>query len=169
MLRRRLRQILPPSALLVAAACASPPPPPSRPSALLSHSLPAFEGDTVSRNHFYTAQGTNHPMIVHFFSSDCAECPRTLSAAQSFYASSSDLVVVGVAEDASAAHVRGLVDRLGIHFPVVLDQDARIAHQYSVTEMPSVFVVSAYGKVSWLGGANTTEDSLRAAVSDAQH
>jgi hypothetical protein len=75
---------------------------------------------------------------------------------------------VGVAEDASAVRARGLVDRLGLHFPVVLDEDGRIAHQYEVTEMPAVFVVSQYGKVSWLGGPETTEDSLRAAVSVAQ-
>jgi peroxiredoxin len=154
--------------LLFVAACASAPPPPSRPSALLSHSLPAFEGDTLTHNHFYTAQGTNHPMIVHFFSADCRDCPRTLSAAQSFYAGNSDLIVVGVSEDESPGHTQGLVDRLGLHFPVVLDRDGRIARQYEVTEMPALFVVSPYGKVSWLGGADTTEDSLRAAVSVAQ-
>lgn len=165
---RLLRQLPFSCSLLAAIACASAPPPPSRPSPLLSHSLPAFEGDTLSHNHFYTAQGTNHPMVVHFFSSDCAECPRTLSAAQSSYASSSDLVVVGVAEDASAVHARGLADRLGLHFPIVLDTDGRIAHQFEVTDMPAVFVVSPYGKVSWLGGSETTEDSLRAAVSVAQ-
>jgi len=130
--------------------------------------MPSFEGDTLTHNRFYTAQGTNHPMILHFFSSDCRDCPRTLSAAQSVYSSSSDLVVVGISEDASPARTQVLVDHLGIHFPVVLDEDGRIAREYQVTEMPAVFVVSPYGRVHWLGGAEANEDSLRAAVSDTQ-
>src|SRR5215471_14852406 len=71
MLGRRtacLRTMLCP--LLVLAACAVPPPPPSQPSPLLSHTMPTFEGDTLSRNHFYTAQGSEYPMVVKFFSSD---------------------------------------------------------------------------------------------------
>lgn len=165
---RRLRGFVYSCSLLAAAACASAPPPPSRPSPLLSHSLPGFEGDTLSHNHFYSAQGTNHPMIVHFFSSDCADCPRTLSAAQSFYASHSDTIVVGISEDASPTHARILIDRLGVHFPVVIDEDGRIAHDYQVTEMPALFVISPYGRVSWAGGADVTEDALRSAVSVAQ-
>lgn len=130
--------------------------------------MPSFEGDTLTHNHFYTAQGTSHPMIVHFFSADCRECPRTLSAAQSLYSGSSELVVVGVVEDASPGDAQRLVDRLGVHFPIVLDPNGRIAHDYQVTDMPALFVVSPYGKVSWLGGADATEDSLRAAVNASQ-
>jgi peroxiredoxin len=130
--------------------------------------MPSFEGDTLSQNHFYAAQGTNHPMIVHFFSSDCRDCSRTLSAAQSFYGSSTDLIVVGISEDASRTDTQVLVERLGIHFPIVLDHDGHIARQYQVAEMPAVFVISPYGKVSWLGGSDATEDSLRAAVSVAE-
>ncbi len=127
--------------------------------------MPSFEGDTLSRNHFYAAQATGHPMIVQFFSSDCGDCPRTLSAAQNVYGGSSDLVAVGVAEDASPAAAQGLTERLGIHFPVVLDPGGRIARQYQVTALPAVFVISQYGKVTWVGDGDATEDAMRAAVS----
>src|SRR5262245_9642228 len=87
---------------LVLSACSMPPPPASQPSPLLSHSMPSFEGDTLSRNHFYTAQGSEYPMVVKFFSSNCTACRKTLAAVQRVYENDSDLVVVGISEDESA-------------------------------------------------------------------
>jgi peroxiredoxin len=126
--------------------------------------MPSFEGDTVSHNHFYTAQATGYPMVVRFFSPKSAKSKETLTALQRVYEDSSDLVVVAVSADASAAETRQVVDELGIHYPVILDEGGRISKQYQVTETPATFVVSAHGKVSWVGGARATEDAVRAAV-----
>jgi peroxiredoxin len=126
--------------------------------------MPSFEGDTLSRNHFYTAQGNGFPMVVKFFSSNCARCKETLSALQRVYADSADLVVVGISEDDSAVEARQMVDGLGIHFPVILDVGGQVSKQFQVTQMPATFVMTPNGSVSWVGGADQTEDGIRAAV-----
>lgn len=126
--------------------------------------MPTFEGDTLSRNHFYTAQGNGFPMVVKFFSSKCTRCKETLLAMQRVYEDSSDLVVVGISEDETAVEARRLVDELGIHFPVILDVDGKVSKQYQVTEIPATFVMTSNGSVSWVGGTDQTEAGVRAAI-----
>src|ERR1043165_9319792 len=113
----------------VLAGCAVAPPPPSAPSPLLSHSMPGFEGDTVSHNHFYTAQGSGYAMVVRFFSGNNAETKETLAALQRVYEDNSDLVVVAVSADASPGATRQVVDELGLHYPVIIDEGGRISQQ----------------------------------------
>lgn len=155
--------------LLVAlTACSGAPPPPSQPSPLLKRTMPTFEGDTLTRGHFYTAQGNGYPMVVKFFSSKCEPCKQTLAAVQSVYADSSDLVVVGISEDTSAAEARGTADALGLHFPIILDTDGSVMKQYQVTAVPATFVITRNGNVSWVGGKEQTEAGVRAAVRAAR-
>jgi peroxiredoxin len=149
--------------LLVISACAGAPPP-SQPSPLLRRVMPTFEGDTLSRNHFYTAQGSGFPMVVKFFSSKCDRCKETLLALQRVYADSSDLIVVGISEDETAVEASRLVDTLGIHFPVILDIGGKVSKQYEVREIPATFVMTPNGSVSWVGGKEQTEDGVRAAI-----
>jgi peroxiredoxin len=127
--------------------------------------MPTFEGDTLSRNHFYTAQGNGYPMIVKFFSSKCTECRNTLTALQHVYEDNpNDLIVIGISEDNSEAEARQFVDSLGVHFPVILDEGGTVQKQYSVTHLPATFVVTPNGSVSWVGYSEQTEDGVRAAV-----
>jgi peroxiredoxin len=131
--------------------------------------MPTFEGDTLTRGHFYTAQGNGYPMVVKFFSSTCAACRDTLAAIQRVYADNgSDLVVVGVAEDESAAVARHTADDLGLHFPIILDTGGTVLRQYQVTQIPATFVITRNGNVSWVGGKEQTEAGVRAAIRAAR-
>lgn len=154
--------------LLALAACSGAPPPPSQPSPLLKRTMPTFEGDTLTRGHFYTAQGNGYPMVVKFFSSKCEACKQTLAAVQSVYADSTDLVVVGVSEDDSAVDARRTADGLGLHFPIILDEGGSVMKQYQVTAVPATFVITRNGNVSWVGGKEQTEAGIRAAVRAAR-
>jgi peroxiredoxin len=126
--------------------------------------MPGFEGDTVSHNHFYTAQGAGYAMVVRFFSGNNAETKETLAALQRVYEDNSDLVVVAVSRDASPGATRQVVDELGLHYPVIIDEGGQISKQYQVTETPATFVITTHGTVSWVGGARATEDAISAAV-----
>ena len=126
--------------------------------------MPAFEGMTLSRNHFYTAQGTERPMVVHFFSSNGTGSRRASSVVQKVYEGDSELLVVGISEDDSAAEARQNVDELGIHFPVILDEGGRISKLYGVSDVPATFVITLRGSVIWVGAADESEEGVRAAV-----
>jgi predicted transcriptional regulator len=51
-----------------------------------------------------------------------------------------------------------------VKFPVAVDGEGIVARRFEVEERPRTFVVDAQGRVSWVGGAELTEDSLTAAV-----
>jgi peroxiredoxin len=131
--------------------------------------MPTFEGDTLSANHFDSGQGGGHRMVVNFFSSDCGECQKkTLPALQRIYEGATNLVVVGVCGDESAATARQFVNGLGLSFPVVHDPTGRVAKLYEASAKTATFVITPGGRVSWVGGAGQTEDTLRAALDAAE-
>ena len=107
-------------------------------------------------------------MVVNFFSSDCRECKATLPALQHIYEGETNLVVVGVCADTSAATAREFVNGLGLSFPVVHDPDGKVAKLYAASETAATFVVTPRWRVSWVGGRKQTEDVLRAALDAAE-
>ena len=152
---------------LLYACGASAPPPPSQPSPILHRVMPTFDGDTLSQNHFDSGQGGGNRMIVNFFSSDCRECKTTLPALQRIYEGKTNLVVVGICGDTSAATAREFVNGLGLSFPVVHDPKGKVAKLYEVSGGAATFVMTPGGRVSWVGGPKQTEDALRAALDAA--
>jgi peroxiredoxin len=153
--------------LCAATACASTPPPRSQENPLLSRVRPSFYGETVSNTEFASDQAKGHTMTLMFFSSNCARCSNTVSAVARIQADEPNVVVVGIAEEESVADARTFVTRRGLHFPVLLDGNRRIAHDYHVTEVPTTFVISSNGSVSWVGGPEQTEEGIRAALAAA--
>lgn len=150
-----------------AVGCASAPPPPSEPSPIYQRVMPTFDGETLSLNHFDSGQGGGHRMVVKFFSTDCRECKTTLPALQHIYEGTSNLVVVGVCEDESASRAREFVNALGLSFPVVHDPKGAVARLYEANGKSPTFIITPRGRVSWVGGAEQSEDVLRAALAAA--
>jgi peroxiredoxin len=154
-------------ALCAATACASIPPPRSQDSPLLSRVRPSFHGETLSSTEFASDQAKGHKMIVKFFSSKCSRCSKTVLAVERIQVDDADIVVVGIAEEQSAADARVFVNQRGLHFPVLLDGSGSIARDYHVTELPTTFVIAPNGSVSWVGGSEQTEEGIRAALAAA--
>lgn len=153
--------------LCLATACTSTPPPRSQESPLLSRVRPSFYGETLSNTEFASDQARGHTMTLMFFSSKSARCSSTVSAVQRIQVDEPSVVVVGIAEEESAADARAFVTRRGLHFPVLFDGNGHIAHDYHVTEVPTTFVIASNSSVSWVGGPEQTEAGIRAALAAA--
>jgi peroxiredoxin len=130
--------------------------------------MPSFEGETLGGTHFYSAQASDHAMLLLFFSSKAPGCRSNLSIVQRVYESTSEVVAVGVSEDESPTEARRLTDELGIHFPVIVDEGGRISKQYQEPKLPTTFVVDRQSKITWVGGADETEEGVSSAVSLAR-
>jgi peroxiredoxin len=156
------------SSVVMLAGCGASTPPPSQRNPLLANIMPSFEGKTLNMTPFDSGQGSGHPMVIKFFSTECKRCQRTLPALQRIYEDNPGIVMVGVSEDESVGQARRLVEGLGVRFPVIHDSEGRLAKQYSVEDMPVTFVMSKNGTVRWVGGPDQTEDGVRAAVSAAE-
>lgn len=163
---RRLALLAPLLAGLL--GCASPPPPKSQPSPLLGDVMPSFESTTLNGNPVMSGAYEGHKLVLSFVGVKCEPCERVLSAAQAVYSSNREVVVVGVFQREGSEKALSTAARLELRFPVVVDRDGSLAKHFHIEQVPSTFVVNERGRVSWLGGADVTEDGLNAALHAAK-
>lgn len=129
--------------------------------------MPGFEleplnGSTRDSGSFY-----GRTLVLAFVAPDCTPCDQTLQAAQDVYADDHELVVVAVVGSDRETAAR-LSSKHGVKFPVAVDGEGTVARRFEVEERPRTFVVDAQGRVTWVGGAELTEDSLSRAVNAAR-
>jgi peroxiredoxin len=144
-------------------ACTTHPPPPSAKSPLISGIVPGFASKTVSGREFETGEFHGRPFVVSIVSPSCAACETSLRATQAMYADNHDVAVVGVFRGDLVGAAR-LASDLSLKFPIVADPDGRIARRFEIDEVPRTFVADSQGRISWVGGADLTEEALSSAV-----
>jgi peroxiredoxin len=99
-------------------------------------SAPDFRLRTVDGESFQLAEhlGT-HVVVMSFWTSFCSNCRAELTQMQRLYEELADrgLLVLAVALDSSdtISDVRVVRDRLGFTFPVLLDEESRVAARYN--------------------------------------
>lgn len=107
------------------------------------------------------------PVVLDFTASWCPSCqaqgPIVNAVAQRFQ--DKGLVVVGIdtSED-DHAWADKWVQRKKFAFPIAFDDDNRIAHQYGVTALPTLVVISKEGKVVAVRHGVTSDADLETLV-----
>lgn len=88
-------------------------------------------------------------VVVDFWASWCAPCKDEMPVLDRLYRKyrGEGLVVVGVNQDRSDVNVRDFLRRAPVSFPVVRDQDHRVARRYQPGKMPSSYVIDRHGIV----------------------
>ena len=137
--------------------------PPSASSPKLNQALPSFERETIDGGKVSTS-GSGRVVVVKFFAEYCKPCQRTLPAAERLHREHPDVAFIGVSEDERESTARGVVQKHGLTFPVVLDRGNVLAGRFRVSEMPVTFVVDRRGFVRWVGSADQTEADFEQAV-----
>ena len=111
------------------------------------------------------------PVLLDFWATWCRPCERSLPTTQRLHERYREqgLTVVGVSVDGPRnwARVRPFASRLGLTFPVILDEDGSLARRFRVGGVPTTVLIAADGRVvrahtGWVPGE---DDSLAAAVS----
>jgi thiol-disulfide isomerase/thioredoxin len=101
-----------------------------------------------------------HVTIVHFWTFECINCKHNLPhyAAWAKKYDPAQVTIVGVhtpetATEASEANLRREIPRLGINYPVVMDNASVNWNHYHQDEWPAVYVVDQEGRIrgKWLG------------------
>jgi cytochrome c biogenesis protein CcdA/thiol-disulfide isomerase/thioredoxin len=126
-----------------------------------------------------TASATKgHVVLVDFWAYSCINCQRAIPHVEAWYQryASSGLDVIGVhtpeyAFEHVASNVAAGVDRLGITYPVALDDDYRTWDDYQNTSWPADYLIDAAGDVRRVqigeGDYDTTESMLRTLLTEA--
>jgi cytochrome c biogenesis protein CcmG/thiol:disulfide interchange protein DsbE len=132
--------------------------PPSAHSPLLSGQAPELQQPAL--NHGAAMGGgvlslrdlQGRIVIVDFFAQYCQPCVTALPDLEKLRRDRPAISIIGVAEDAEPERSLGLVQQLGLGFPVVHDRDHVLAGRYRIDELPATFVLDRGGVVRWAAG-----------------
>ncbi len=108
--------------------------------------LRTLAGDSLSLSDY-----VGSPVVISFFTTWCPFCAEELSYLQELYSKygeARDLKVVGVNIAESEQKVQELISRIGITYPVLLDEGSSVASQYRVVGLPTSYLVNPDGSIS---------------------
>jgi len=101
------------------------------------------------------------PVVLNFWATWCEPCKKEMPALQAEAASRKDLVILGIDNVEPAVRVKPFVERYGITFPILLDQDGTVIEQYRIVGMPTSFFVDRAGVIRASFEGALTPDVLR--------
>jgi len=93
-----------------------------------------LEGEEVS-----LSDSSGQPALINFWATWCPPCLEELPAIQATYQNSDDLVVLGVNFQERLTNVKSFVEQEGLTFPILLDEEGRLALLYRVRSLPTSF------------------------------
>ena len=122
-----------------------------------SATAPEFAaGDWINSEPLTLQSLRGRVVLVEFWTFGCYNCRNTLPSIKDWDARYRDrgLTVVGVhspefAEEKKLENVRREVSSLGIHYPVVTDNEYATWQAYNVEAWPTIVVLDKLGRVRW--------------------
>ena len=105
------------------------------------------------------------PVLLDFWATWCHPCLAELPELEKLHRKYRDrgLTVVGVSVDGprNFAKVRPFAAKLGLTFPIVLDEDGRLQQLYQVRAMPTTVLIDASGVIASVREGYRPGDSRR--------
>lgn len=102
--------------------------------------LPLLDGGTARLSDF-----RGRTVVVNFWTTWCKECGDELPDLQRVYQGRDDVTVLGVNMREAERVVRPFVQDHGATFPILMDQERKVARTYRVTGVPETWIVSSDG------------------------
>jgi peroxiredoxin len=148
----------------LAAGCGGSEMPSSAPSAIADKAHPSLDGDALDGRQVRDMRLRGKLLVVTFFTKDCVPCARMVPGLELLSRTEPDLVVIGVAEDASEADAKAQVESWQLSFPVIHDKTRALQQAFSVGDLPTTFLTDEGGVVRWVGGSAHNDGDLKAAL-----
>lgn len=134
-------------ALVAMAACSGEPPP----KISRGDTPPAFETVRLDGARVqFPADFAGRPVVIRFWADWCKYCEGEMKDIESSYqrhkAAGLEVQAVNVGQDRATA--AAFVGKLGISYPALLDEEAKIARRYGVVGLPTTYFIGRDGKVA---------------------
>jgi cytochrome c biogenesis protein CcmG, thiol:disulfide interchange protein DsbE len=134
-------------ALMALSACSSEPPP----KVSRGDTAPAFETVRLDGTPVrFPADFAGRPVVVRFWADWCKYCEGEMKGIEPIYQRTKgqgvEVLAVNAGQDRATA--AAFVAKLGISYPALLDEDAKIAKRYGVTGLPTTYFIDRRGKIA---------------------
>ena len=88
-------------------------------------------------------------IMLHFWADWCASCREEFYTLQNVYDTIKDknATIIGVNVGQEKEHVKELIDEYDVTFPMLRDEDKKIADKYHVVGLPMNYFITKSGKI----------------------
>jgi peroxiredoxin len=97
----------------------------------------------------FPSAATGRPLVIRFWADWCRYCEPEMKAIEAVYqrhkAKGLEVFAINAGQDKPA--VAAFIKKLGVTYPVLLDESASIAKRYGVVGLPTTYFVDAKGVV----------------------
>ncbi len=121
-------------------------------AALPSSQAPDFTLRTADGRQLRLQEMRGQVVMVNFWATWCGPCKVEMPHLNALYDKykSAGFTLLGVNVDEDQRAAIGLAQRMGLHFPVLLDADKKVSRQYDLSTMPSTVLIDRDGKVRYV-------------------
>lgn len=104
---------------------------------------PLFRLDNLDHTAVSLADARADIVVVHFFATWCEPCRDELPALRRLVERSdpAQLQVISISVAEVGARVRSFIEKLPVNFPILLDSDRAVAKSWSVSALPTTFIL----------------------------
>lgn len=123
---------------------------PEAPSLNLGQPAPAFHSRFLAgQGADFPADYAGRPLVIRFWADWCRYCEGEMQAIEQVYQRHKDrgLTVLAINAGQDSATAAAFAKKIGITYPVLLDEDSAIAKQYGVVGLPTTYFIDARGVV----------------------
>ncbi len=119
------------------------------PQALAGRTAPSFAVPDLSGTTSQLGVYRGRVVVMNLWASWCPPCRAEMPDLQRFYQSykSRNVVVLGVDQGESAERTAAFAKSLGIHYPILLDQQQQYGRVYAALGLPTTIVIDPKGVV----------------------
>jgi peroxiredoxin len=128
--------------------------------------LPDVDGAQVSLQQY---QGKL--VFLNFWATWCIPCREEMPALEKLHQTYRDLVVLSIDLKESPEQVKAFFDKLALSFPSLIDANGSVFRAYSVTGMPTTYLIGRDGSIlaRGIGGRDWTRAEAHELLRELMH
>jgi DsbE subfamily thiol:disulfide oxidoreductase len=112
---------------------------------------PDFRLKTLDDNTINLSDYRGQVVVLNFWATWCLPCKEEMPDLEAVYQlyKEDNLIIIGVNVYETADDTARFVRELGVSFPIALDDNGRVAHQFGVSGLPVTVVIGKSGQIEY--------------------